>query len=119
MANNLFNLPTACAAPEKVAGRTWDRLDTQRLACLPDVAVPEPMVTVATGDTVRLGCVVSENPSGSASLKWVHTGVVVRDGLLCQVYPRSNRIYRVGLPLVRKVLKMWIWEVPLAGGQQL
>ena len=25
MANNLFNLPTACAAPETVEGRTWDR----------------------------------------------------------------------------------------------
>ena len=25
MHNNLFNLPTACAAPEKLAGRTWDR----------------------------------------------------------------------------------------------
>ena len=35
------------------------------------------MVTVSTGDTVRLGCVVSENPS--ARLEWVRSGVVIRN----------------------------------------
>ena len=53
------------------------RLEAKMLACPPEVAVPEPMVTVSTGDTVRLGCVVSENPS--ARLKWVRSGVVIRN----------------------------------------
>lgn len=79
MAHNLFNLPTACAAPKKVEGRTWDRLDSKMLACPPEVAVPEPMVTVSTGDTVRLGCVVSENPFAGSRLKWVRSGVVIRN----------------------------------------
>ena len=53
------------------------RLEAKTLACPPSVSVPEPMVTVSTGDTVRLGCVVSENPS--ARLKWVRSGVVIRN----------------------------------------
>ena len=35
------------------------------------------MVTVSTGDTVSLGCIVVENPS--ARLKWVRSGVVIRN----------------------------------------
>ena len=53
------------------------RLEAKTLACPPSVSVPEPMVTVSTGDTVRLGCVVRENPS--ARLKWVRSGVVIRN----------------------------------------
>ena len=34
MANNLYSWPTACAAPEKLAGRMWDRLNAQKLACM-------------------------------------------------------------------------------------
>lgn len=55
------------------------RLDSKMLACPPEVAVPEPMVTVSTGDTVRLGCVVSENPFAGSRLKWVRSGVVIRN----------------------------------------
>ena len=35
------------------------------------------MVTVSTGDTVSLGCIVVENPS--ARLRWVRSGVVIRN----------------------------------------
>jgi hypothetical protein len=75
MHNNLFNLPTACAAPTKLADVTWDRLDEKKLACPPEVSVPESMVTVSTGDNVRLGCLVSENPA--AKMKWVRSGVII------------------------------------------
>ena len=75
MLNNLFNLPTACAAPAKLRDVTWDKLSGKMLACPPEVDVPEPMVTVSTGDNVRLGCLVSENPA--AKMKWVRSGVVI------------------------------------------
>ena len=77
MENNLFNLPTSCAGPKKLQGLTWDKLTESSLACPPEVDVMEPMVTVSTGDDVRLSCLVTLSPT--AKLKWVRSGVVINN----------------------------------------
>ncbi len=75
MAHNLFSLPTACAAPDKLAGVTWDRLTDASLACPPAVATPEPMVTVSSGDDATLSCMVTAHPG--TKLSWVRSGVAI------------------------------------------
>ena len=34
MTKNLYNWPTTCAAPMRLAGCTWDRLDAQEMMCM-------------------------------------------------------------------------------------
>ena len=40
------------------------------LACPPEVRVPEPMVTASTGATIRLACLVTENPTARMRQGW-------------------------------------------------
>lgn len=75
MANMLFNHPTACDRPVKLQGVPWDQLSRGALACPPEVLVPEPMVTMSTGDVVRLACLVTSSPG--TKLSWVRSGVVI------------------------------------------
>ncbi len=73
MSNNLFSLPTACATPAKLTGVTWDRLDESSLACPPSVEAPEAMVTVSSGESARLACLVTAHPG--TRVAWVRSGV--------------------------------------------
>merc|ERR1719357_1611380 len=78
MSNNLFNSPTACASPPNMKGNEWDKLSFSVLACAPVVHVPQPMVSVSTGETATLACLVSESPTKSV-IHWIRSGVVIRN----------------------------------------
>uniref|UniRef100_A0A0K2V2N0 Ig-like domain-containing protein n=1 Tax=Lepeophtheirus salmonis TaxID=72036 RepID=A0A0K2V2N0_LEPSM len=80
MANNLFSLPTSCFEPKKLKGITWNELKIDSLACSPRVKVFNPMITVSSGQTAVLPCLVDKNPN--AKIYWVRSGKIIMNNSL-------------------------------------
>ncbi|QQP38765.1 Uncharacterized protein FKW44_019440, partial [Caligus rogercresseyi] len=120
MANNLFSLPTACHEPKKLKGVTWNNLDIASLACSPRVKVFDPMVTVSSGQTAVLPCLVDQNPK--AKIYWVRSGKIIVNNSLGplnedrlgerQFYSLStgpaNRTLMNYLPLRERATNTWL-----------
>jgi netrin-G1 ligand len=84
----LYAPPTACAAPERLHGRTWDTVSDEDFACRPEITVIEPVITAKVGDNVTLSCKILADPP--ASTKWVLDGRILTN--LSQV-PFGEQLY--------------------------
>jgi len=76
MGKNLYNKPTVCQTPAKLAGTSWDALEQPELACPPRVTVRQPERSVTLGSEVRLSCFIG---GGHKRVNWVRSGFIVKN----------------------------------------
>ncbi|KAJ2950033.1 hypothetical protein O0L34_g11371 [Tuta absoluta] len=72
-----------CALPPRLMGHSWDRLDLEDFACLPEVSAVTTQYKSVEGDEVTLVCRVSGIPA--PRVRWVRAG-----RLLANTTPTNN-----------------------------
>lgn len=56
--NMPFSVPPLCLWPERLRGKSWNRIPMEELACHPDVKAVEILVQVHAGQSATLSCQV-------------------------------------------------------------
>ncbi|KAK4304749.1 hypothetical protein Pmani_023312, partial [Petrolisthes manimaculis] len=72
---SLLQTHVTCRSPERVAGRKWEAVSQDELACRPELALPQTQVPAALGQNASLVCHATGDPL--PSLKWVLHGRVL------------------------------------------
>ena len=69
--NMPFSIPPLCLLPTRLRGQSWNRIDSDELACPPVVGVRDQLVQVQPGQAATLSCQVNANPE--ASVAWFYS----------------------------------------------
>lgn len=69
------SVPAVCAAPPRLRGRPWDRLDADEFACGPRVQALRGEARAEEGGNVTLSCRVQGAPS--PNVRWLFRNRVV------------------------------------------
>ncbi|XP_050690246.1 uncharacterized protein LOC126982294 [Eriocheir sinensis] len=71
----LLQTHVTCHSPQRMAGRKWEEVNEEELACRPDVEVPQVEVPAAPGQNATLTCNVRGDPL--PQVRWVLHGRVL------------------------------------------
>lgn len=78
LANNVpCGVPAVCAAPPRLAGKPWDRLDLDELACVPGVEAFPGRERAVEGGNATLACRVLGIPA--PNVRWLWRNRVIGD----------------------------------------
>lgn len=64
-----YSIPPTCKTPERLAGKTWDRIDLDDFACTPNIQTVEVKTNGVEGRNVTMSCFVDGVPD--PNVRWI------------------------------------------------
>lgn len=64
-----YSIPPTCNTPERLAGKTWDRIDLDDFACTPNIQSVEVKTNGVEGRNVTMSCYVDGVPD--PNVRWI------------------------------------------------
>uniref|UniRef100_T1GF39 Ig-like domain-containing protein n=1 Tax=Megaselia scalaris TaxID=36166 RepID=T1GF39_MEGSC len=64
-----YSIPPTCQTPERLAGKTWDRIDLDDFACTPNIQSVEIKTNGVEGKNVTMSCYVDGVPD--PNVRWI------------------------------------------------
>ena len=88
----LYNRPTACAEPSRLADKLWDEVVPAEFACKPHIEIPFSRVFAAPGVDATLACHIVGSPVPQA--RWVVRGRIINNNTHPQPFADQTWIIR-------------------------
>lgn len=81
-----FGIPPVCYHPKRLAAKSWDKLDLDEFACVPEILAPESKAHGVEGKNVTMTCRVAGIPE--PSVRWMLKNKVIAN---LTGHPNSNK----------------------------
>ncbi|KAK9507920.1 hypothetical protein O3M35_007680 [Rhynocoris fuscipes] len=105
-------VPPTCRTPQRLAGKTWDKLSVDDFACIPGISPVQPVMNTEEGENVTLSCVVKGNPP--PTVKWIWKNRPIAN-VSTPSRPNHKRIYILHYADSKSSLTIYSVEVIDAG----
>ncbi|XP_017467915.1 PREDICTED: leucine-rich repeat-containing protein 70-like [Rhagoletis zephyria] len=99
-----YDIPPSCLAPSRVAGKTWDKIDLDDFACVPQIIATNTTAHGVEGRNITMSCFVEGVPE--PSVRWMVKNRVVANlteygvpsaGPLTMAATQGRKIYIVNM----------------------
>ncbi|XP_044254311.1 peroxidasin-like protein [Tribolium madens] len=89
-----FGIPPICQSPKRLRSKTWDKLDLDEFACIPEIFAYESKTRGVEGKNVTMTCRITGIPE--PSVRWLLKNKVIAN-LSGSSYSNGKKLYMVHL----------------------
>ncbi|XP_073972919.1 uncharacterized protein [Rhodnius prolixus] len=104
--------PPTCRTPQRLTGKTWDKLTVDDFACIPGISPLQPVMQAEEGANVTMSCMVTGNPT--PTVKWIWKNRPIAN-VSAPSRPNHKRIYILHYADLKSSLTIYSVEVIDAG----
>lgn len=92
-----YTIPPICKTPERIAERSWDKIDLDEYACMPSIMAADAKSIGVEGKNITMSCVVGGVPE--PKVKWMFRNRIIANvtGNLIVPTTQGRKLYVVNL----------------------
>lgn len=110
-----YGIPPACRYPQRLAGKSWDKIDLDEYACIPHILAPDIKAHGVEGKNITMSCMVGGVPE--PNVRWMIRNRIIANLTGNSMFPaaQGRKMYMVNLQENASNLTILTAEVQDAG----